>query len=61
MSSEGLRTLTQEQEAYNATLAAAHARVENGFGRVLSVFDLLKKPWHEDEGQQNACVWTAVA
>ena len=52
--------LTQEAEVYNRTLASARARVENGFGRVIGVFDALAVAWHEDEGQQNACVWTAV-
>jgi hypothetical protein len=57
---EGMRTLTQEQEHYNCVVASAHARVKNGFGRVVSIFDALKGAWHEDEAQQNACVWTAV-
>jgi hypothetical protein len=56
----GLSTLTKEVKQYNRELAAARARVENGFGRLVGVFDALQKPWGEDDEQQNACVWIAV-
>ena len=57
---EGLGVLTQEAEVYNRTLASACTCVKNGFRRVISIFDMLAVAWHKDEGQQNACVWTAV-
>jgi hypothetical protein len=53
---EGAWTLTWEQETYNQELVSACAHVENGFGCVVGIFDVLKEAWREDEGQQNACV-----
>jgi hypothetical protein len=54
---ESLATLTWEEETHNRELSLARARVENGFGRMVTLFDALKQPWHEDEEQQTALVW----
>lgn len=57
---EGATTLTQEQEMHNRELASAHACIENGFGHIISIFDVLRMAWHEDKSQHNMAVWTTV-
>jgi hypothetical protein len=57
---ESLATLTQEEETHNRELSSACAHVENGFGCMVTLFNALKQPWHEDEEQQTTLVWLAA-
>jgi len=57
---EGCEALTKEGKTYNRELSSACVRAENGFRCMTTIFAVLRQPWHEDEGQQNALVWMAV-